>query len=95
MSRLSTHYATRYTEYPIDVILKEILLGSTTVEDCHESVADKTLAGITVYAREMLGRGNEQAYDIIKQEMPAFAPAGVFRDGSQSRKTFWFGLPRL
>ena len=80
VSRLPAHNIHHYTTYPIDVIFKEIASGAATIPNTHELIKDKTLRGITEYARQVLALNNpvsEEAYQLIKIDMPAFTVAGI------------------
>ncbi len=80
VSRLPAHNIHHYTTYPIDVIFKEIASGAATIPNTHERIKDKTLRGITEYARKVLSLNNlasEEAYQLIKIGMPAFTVAGI------------------
>lgn len=97
VSRLPAHNNRTYTTYPLETILKEIQRGNTTIPGTADTIADKTLRGITQYARDLLVNQNlplevrEKAYSGCKTSMPAFCPAGVLDDDSQLVQVSYIG----
>lgn len=89
VARMKHHRAVRTRTYPIDVILKEIRTGQTTVidSDAAELAGGRTLSYATEYARRLLSDGNRPAYDEVKKSLPAFSPAGYSSDGSREIDT--------
>ena len=83
VSRLNSVFDTKPCEYPLEVIIKEMQRGNTTLSNLHSEVTHRTLAQITAFARELLHkRGNKEAYDLLKKELPQFTPAGVLSSRS-------------
>ena len=83
VSRLKSLYDTTPQEYPLEVIIKEIQRGNTTLENLDDRATHRTVAQVTDYARAMLHKhGNNAAYDLLKKELPQFVPAGVLTSRS-------------
>ena len=63
--------------YPLETILKEIQTGQTTLSNIREDLPDKTLKGITEYARSLLHKlNNPKAYTLVKGELPQNVSSG-------------------
>lgn len=89
VARMEHHRTVRTQAYPIDVILREIATGQTTVidSDVARLAGGRTLRHATEYARRLLSDGNRMAYDEVKKSLPAFTPAGYSSDGSRDIDT--------
>ena len=78
VSRLHSVTDTRPREYLLSTIFKEIKQGNATLANTAEDSPYRTLAEVTERARELrYQRGNKEAYDILKKDMPQFIPAAV------------------
>ena len=78
VSRLNSVYDTHPRQYLLSTIFKEIRQGNATLADVAENSPYRTLAEVTERARELrYERGNQEAYELLKQGMPQFIPAAV------------------
>ena len=78
LSRLNFVNDTKPRAFPLEVLLKEMRSGSTTVAGAIDGSPHRSLAEVTEYARKLLADGKTDAYDLIKKDMPQLMPAGVF-----------------
>lgn len=75
VARLDTVFDERPRTFPIQTIAREMRKGNTTLANLHEDAPARTLAETTDYARELLEKRGEEAYNEIKKGMPQFMPA--------------------
>ena len=80
VARFQSHYSVKSQAYNLDTILREIARGETSVitaDAVAVSAGGNTLKHATEHARRLLVAGNKQAYDGIKQALPACCFQGV------------------
>ena len=74
VARFQSHYSVKSQAYNLDTVLREIARGETSVitaDAVAVSAGGNTLKHATEHARRLLVAGNKQAYDGIKQALPA------------------------
>ena len=87
VGRLRDVYDTHGKNYPMNTCFKEIRRGQHTIgsDFIKDSSGDTkmNLKAATLRARELREKGNEAAYTVIKQDLPAYVFAGTLNGNRQ------------
>ena len=73
VSRYESVFNTFPKSYPISTIALEMRKGTATLPNHNAPI--RKLKEVTFHAREILKKHGKSPYDLIKQDMPQFAPA--------------------
>ena len=80
VARFRSHFSIKSQAYNLDTVLREIARGETSVitaDAVAVSAGGNTLKHATEHARRLLDGGNKEAYDGIKQALPACCFQGI------------------
>ena len=87
ISKLNTVYDKFPKPYPLEIIIKEIRTGKTTIANPADSFKHKTLAKYTEYARSKLqdtpGHDNNTLYQNLKKGLPQICPTAILETRSE------------
>lgn len=75
--QMSWFEKTRFSRPCGDLTLEQVV---KIISDRKSTFARGYVYSLTIQARRCLERGQAEAYDFVKQSMPAFTPAGLFRE---------------
>ena len=77
VSRMDDVFSSRPRTFPLSTIALEMRKGNATLPDTRDDAPARTLAEVTMYARQLKKERGQAAYNMIKEGMPQFLPAVV------------------